>query len=230
LDIAGKPMLYHTWQSALQCGADEVIIATDDKRIFDVMSGLGADVCMTREDHATGTDRIAEVAKQKAWADDVIVVNLQGDEPLTPTSLLVQVAADLDAYSDASMATLATPVQDIKDSQNTNVVKLVTDKKGYALYFSRATIPWYRDAFAISTQQLPELHQFRRHLGIYAYRVGFLHQYGDLQSAPIEEAESLEQLRVLWHGYRIHVSDTETVPGHGVDTEEDLLRIRQMLA
>lgn len=230
LDIAGKPMLYHTWQAALQSDAEQVVIATDDQRIFDVMKSFGADVCMTRKDHVSGTDRIAEVAKLQSWNDDAIIVNLQGDEPLTPPQLLQQVAQGLAQHSAASMATLSTPIIHDEDIHNSNVVKLVTDKLGYALYFSRASIPWYRDAFADDINNVPSQHIFQRHIGIYAYRVSFLKDYGLLEAANLEQIESLEQLRVLWHGYRIHVSVTAVMPGHGIDTQQDLDRVRKMFA
>ena len=222
-EIAGKPMLQHVWERACEAGAESVVIATDDERISVAATAFGADVCMTRDDHRSGTDRLAEVAQSRGWSDDTIVVNLQGDEPLTPPVVLAQVADDLAAWPSASMATLATPLEDRARVDDPNVVKVVTDIDGFALYFSRAAIPYGRDDDAANGSIL------RRHLGIYAYRAGFLQKFTQLAPARLEQLERLEQLRVLAHGYRIHVADAVAIPAAGVDTPEDIARVEAAL-
>jgi 3-deoxy-manno-octulosonate cytidylyltransferase (CMP-KDO synthetase) len=177
---------------------------------------------MTGSDLASGTVRLADLAATRGWDHDDIVVNLQGDEPLTPPAILAQVAADLDAAPDAPMATLATPLAP-EEADDPNIVKLVTDARGFALYFSRAPIPCWRDGRPAGTDA------YRRHLGIYAYRAGFLRRFATLEPAPLEQAERLEQLRALWHGYRIHVADAVALPGTGLDTPEDVARIEAAL-
>lgn len=219
--IAGRPMLEHVWTRASEAGAAEIVIATDDRRIADAAEGFGATVCLTRDDHASGTDRLAEVVARRGWPDDAIVVNLQGDEPLMPPALLAQVAADLAAHPAAAIATLAVPLGAGEDRDDPNVVKVVTDRDGYALYFSRAPIPYARG----ESSAVP-----RRHLGIYAYRAAFLRRFTGLEPAPIERAEQLEQLRALWHGERIHVAEAETVPAPGVDAPGDVERVEAALA
>jgi len=224
-DIAGKPMIVRVCEAAKQSGAVEVIVATDDARVFDAVVLSGHEAVMTRTDHPSGTDRIAEVARQRAWADDTIVVNVQGDEPLIDPALIREVARQLVLHDDAVMATLAHPIHDHADFINPNVVKVVADAAGYALYFSRAPIPWPRDAFL---QQHPMPHELGalRHIGLYAYRAGFLRTYANLAASPLERFEMLEQLRVLWHGYRISLGITPVAPAPGVDTPEDLARVR----
>lgn len=224
MQLAGKPMLEHVWLRACESGADEVVVATDDERIAEAAAGFGAEVCMTRADHASGTDRLAEVAASREWPDDAIVVNLQGDEPLTPPGALARVAGDLAAWPQASIATLATPISDPALVADPNVVKVVVDEAGFALYFSRAPIPHRRAGS--ETNDPPS----RRHIGIYAYRGGFLRRYGELAPSPLERAEQLEQLRALANGYRIHVSDTEWSPAGGVDVAEDIARVEAALA
>lgn len=184
---------------------------------------------MTSPEHRSGTDRLAEVSLNLGYADDDIVVNLQGDEPLMPASLLKQVAENLAHSTQADMATLSTRIHTAAELFDPHVVKVVSDRAGYALYFSRAVIPWDRDAFAVSTEELPERAEHYRHLGIYAYRARFLKHYSELDSCHLEAMESLEQLRVLWHGGRIHVAVAVELPGHGVDTADDLQRLRQLL-
>lgn len=223
--LRGRTMLEHVWRRACEAGADGVVVATDDERIAAAARAFGADVCLTAAEHACGTDRLAEVAAVRAWADDDIVVNLQGDEPLTPPALLSQVAADLAASPGASIATLATPLGADTPADDPDVVKVVTDAAGYALYFSRAPIPWWRDGRPAAPDP-PTL----RHLGIYACRAGFLRAFTGLAPAPPERAERLEQLRALWHGYRIHVVEAAAMPGAGVDAPGDVERVERALA
>lgn len=224
MKLAGRPMLEHVWLRACESGADEVVVATDDERIAEAARGFGAEVCMTRGDHASGTDRLAEVASLRGWSDDAIVVNLQGDEPLTPPGALARVAADLAAWSEAAIATLATPIHARDVIDDPNVVKVVVDDDGFALYFSRSPIPYRRGGEAGDDPPT------RRHIGIYAYRGAFLRRYGALEPSPLERAEQLEQLRAMAHGYRIHVSDTDWSPAGGVDVAEDLARVEAALA
>jgi 3-deoxy-manno-octulosonate cytidylyltransferase (CMP-KDO synthetase) len=229
LDIGGEPMIAHVYRRAAECGAASVVVATDDARIVKAAEAAGARVCLTRPDHPSGTDRLAEVVEQLALDDDAIVVNLQGDEPLMPPVLLQQVANDLAAHPDAAISTLCAPLEDVAQVSDPNVVKVVCNQAGYALYFSRASIPWQRDAMASGDIAAIALEGYRRHLGIYAYRAGFLHRYSQWPAAPIEQAEALEQLRALWHGERIHVVEAATSPPAGVDTEQDLERVRTLL-
>ncbi|MDH4581778.1 3-deoxy-manno-octulosonate cytidylyltransferase [Pseudomonas sp. BN415] len=228
-DIAGKPMIQHVWEQAKRSAAQRVVVATDDARIVDVCRAVGAEVLLTREDHNSGTDRLAEVASQLGLANDAIVVNVQGDEPLIPPAIIDQVAANLAAHPEAGIATLAEPIQDVQALFNPNVVKVAADLNGLALTFSRAPLPWARDAFASDRDQLPEGVPYRRHIGIYAYRVGLLHDFVAWGPCWLENTECLEQLRALWHGVRIHVADAFEAPPTGVDTPEDLERVRRLL-
>lgn len=231
-EIAGKPMIQWVYEQALRSDAAQVVVATDDARIEAVVKGFGGQVCMTSADHESGTDRLQEVAQQLGLDAAAIVVNVQGDEPLIPPAVINQVARNLAAAGDASVATLSEPIHHTADFLNPNVVKVVADKTGLALYFSRASMPWPRNPFAAGADgvALPESELFQRHIGIYAYRVSLLNQFVQWPVAPIEALECLEQLRVLWNGHRIHVAAAvEAVPG-GVDTEEDLQRVRQLLA
>ncbi len=225
-DIAGKPMIQHVYERALESEAKEVIIATDDERIQKVAESFGAKVCMTNPDHASGTDRLQEVVSQLNYYADDIVVNVQGDEPLIPPRVINQVAHNLSAEHEASIATLYEPIESIKDVFNPNIVQVVTDRNDFALYFSRAPIPYARDAFAESQEEMPEGVQFKRHIGIYAYRVNLLNNFVKWEEAPIETTECLEQLRALWNGAKIHVALADEIPPGGVDTEEDLERVR----
>jgi 3-deoxy-manno-octulosonate cytidylyltransferase (CMP-KDO synthetase) len=227
--IGGVPMVVRVAQRALQAGAAQVVVATDDRRIADALAGQGVDVCMTRDDHASGSDRLAECASHYGWADDAIVVNLQGDEPFAPAAGIREVARAL-AEDDAPVATLATPIADAHELFDPNVVKLVRTGTGRALYFSRAPLPWARDAFATDRGSLPDGVPFLRHIGIYAYRAGFLKRYAGLARTPLEQAESLEQLRVLEHGHAIAVRLTPEPFPPGIDTEADLARAEQWLA
>jgi 3-deoxy-manno-octulosonate cytidylyltransferase (CMP-KDO synthetase) len=216
----------------LESGAEEVIIATDDERIRSVAEGFGASVTMTSQEHRSGTDRIAELVTLRGWAEDTIVVNLQGDEPLMPPKLLPQVATNLYHHPQAGIATLCTKITHTADIFDPHVVKVVLDGKGFALYFSRAPIPYHRDAFTKNLHQdtlAPDSCSYFRHIGLYAYRAGELLRFCQLPPCPLEQAESLEQLRALWQGVRIHVQETEEIPPPGVDTEKDLARLQSYL-
>lgn len=226
-DIHGKPMVQHVVEKALQSGAARVIVATDDARVQQALLSTGVEVCMTSADHQSGTERLAEVCRHYGFAADTIVVNVQGDEPLIPPVVIRQVADNLAAAS-APMATLSVPIMDAEEAFNPNAVKVVTDKDGYALYFSRASIPWDRDRFANSHQQIGD--HYQRHIGIYAYRAGFIQRYVDWAPSVLEQVEALEQLRVLWYGEKIHVAQALEAPPVGVDTLADLEKVRAFLA
>ncbi|GAL05153.1 3-deoxy-manno-octulosonate cytidylyltransferase [Photobacterium aphoticum] len=226
-DIGGKPMVQWVYEQASKAGAQQVIVATDDQRIVDVVKGFGGEVCLTRADHESGTERLAEVVEKYQLPADHIVVNVQGDEPLIPETIIRQVADNL-ANSVAPMATLAVEIDHADEVFNPNAVKVVTDKDGYALYFSRASIPWDRDNFAKRPQ---EIHRnLLRHVGIYAYRAGFINTYINWEPSALEKIESLEQLRVLWYGEKIHVDVAIDAPPAGVDTPEDLEKVRQLVS
>ena len=229
-DIAGKPMVVRVAERALESGATRVVVATDDMRVRDAVAAHGLAACMTRADHATGTDRLAEAALELRLADDEIVVNVQGDEPLLDAVLIQNMATLLAARPDAAIATACHPIDDVAEAFNPNVVKVVLDAAGFALYFSRATIPWARDAFRENPGALPLGLPIYRHYGLYAYRVAFLRAFPALSPAPIEGFEALEQLRALWHGYRIAVEITRGTPAPGIDTPEDLARVREIFA
>lgn len=227
LDICGKPMVIRVAEQATRSGAQQILIATDHQPIITVAQEHGFQACMTRADHPSGTDRIAEVAAQQGWSGDTIVVNVQGDEPLIPPRLISAVAQHLHDHPECAIATACHPIHDEASMRNPNIVKTVLDKNANALYFSRAPIPWPRDAYAKS-QPLPDGVEVLRHIGIYAYRVNFLNAYGKLSPAPIEQVESLEQLRALYHGYKIGVTKTDQAPPSGVDTEQDLGTVRRL--
>lgn len=227
LDIGGKPMIIRVAEQAAQSGAQQVIIATDYFPIVSVAQEQGFQACMTRADHVSGTDRIAEVAAQQGWTDETIVVNVQGDEPLIPPVLIRAVAQHLHDHPECAIATACHPIHDEASMRNPNIVKVVLDKNGNALYFSRAPIPWPRDAYA-QNAPLPQSIEVLRHVGIYAYRASFLRDFGMLAPAPIEQIESLEQLRALYHGYKIGVAKTDQAPPSGVDTEQDLQVARRL--
>jgi len=225
LDIAGKPMIAHVCERALEANAEHVVVATDDVRIFDTVSALGLQVVMTDPEHQSGTERIAEVVRTLNWDDSTIVVNLQGDEPLIPPSYIRDAAMALAGQSQAGIATLAAKIIEADEIFNPNAVKVVLDKNDYALYFSRAPMPWNRAQFPdhhiIDDNTLPHL----RHIGLYAYTVGFLQRYCQWSPSPLESIESLEQLRILWHGEKVLVKIVEQTPEAGVDTEDDLWRV-----
>lgn len=218
-EINGKPMLQHVHQRGLESGASEVVIATDDERIADAAEAFGATVCMTGEQHRSGTERIAEVSEVLGWEDHQIVVNLQGDEPAMPPELIDECAALLDD-PDADIATLASPLMSQEDFENPNVVKAVVDDRGYAMYFSRAAIPYARASGDAGLARASSMH----HHGIYAYRCGVLRRLVDAEPSPLEVCEQLEQLRALALGFTIKVGTPSVRPGPGVDTEEDLLK------
>jgi 3-deoxy-manno-octulosonate cytidylyltransferase (CMP-KDO synthetase) len=225
-DIHGQPMIAWVVARAKQAGASQVIVAVDDERVAAAVSALGVDVCMTSTHHQSGTERLAEVCEKYAFAPETIIVNVQGDEPLIPPAIISQVAHNL-ANTTAPMATLAVSIDDEHEIFNPNAVKVVMDKEGHALYFSRATIPWDRDGFAQQPKQWQ--HTFLRHIGIYAYRAGFIRKYVNWSVSPLEQIESLEQLRVLWHGEKIHIAVAVETPPAGVDTAEDLEKVRRYL-
>jgi len=229
LDIAGKPMVQRVWEQARLSSAEQVVIATDDARIFEAAQAFGAEVCMTSPQHPSGTDRLQQVAQEMNWPDDHIVVNVQGDEPLIPPAVIDQVAFNLADHDQAGMATLCEDIDALDELINPNAVKVVSDISGMALYFSRAPIPWPRDEFMHGQQAMPQVGNWYRHIGIYAYRTGFLHRYVTWPPAPIEQLENLEQLRALYNSVGIHVERAvQSVPG-GVDTEEDLHAVRALL-
>ncbi len=229
--LQGKPMVQHVYERACQSEAARIMIATDDARIADVAAGFGAEVVMTSPNHPSGTDRLQEVVSKQGFYADDIVVNVQGDEPLIPPRIINQVAHNLQAEQSASIATLSEPILDVQSLLNPNVVKVVSDANGMALYFSRAPMPWPRDAFATAQgqQTLPEGYSWQRHIGIYAYRVKLLNDFVKWPPAPLEQTECLEQLRAMWQGARIHVAEADEQPPTGVDTPEDLARLQQLL-
>jgi len=223
-DLGGKPMVVRVAERARASGATRIVVATDHRDILAACAAHGVEARMTRSDHPSGTDRIAEVARELGLGMDEVVVNLQGDEPLIDPALLAACASRIGL--DVPMATCAHPLQAAADVFNPNVVKVVLDKAGRALYFSRASIPWHRDAFAATRDTLPPGYAPLRHIGLYAYSNAFLQAYPGLEPAPLEQVEALEQLRVLWHGYPIAVHVTDSAPEGGVDTPEDLARVR----
>ena len=229
-DIEGRPMVRHVYERALQSGAADVLVATDDERVKTACEGFGARVCMTAVSHRTGTDRLAEAVRIMGAPAERIVVNVQGDEPLLPAVLIRQVAENLNAHPDADVATLCQRVSQHDELFDPHVVKVVTDRAGYALYFSRAPIPWHRDEFMADQVTLPADSMHFRHIGLYAYRVSYLQYFASHEPCALELAESLEQLRALHGGHRIHVAEALVAPGHGVDTQADLNRVRDKLA
>lgn len=232
-DIAGKPMIVRVAEAAQRCRNNGIWIATDHEDIRAAVEAHGHTAIMTRTDHPSGTDRIAEVAARLGWQEDEIVVNIQGDEPLIDPALIDAVAQALENDAQAAIATAAHPIHEAVDFFNPNVVKVVCDAAGRAMYFSRAPIPWARDTFAAQAAgsrpaTLPTGLGALRHIGLYAYRAGFLHRYGQLPPSPLEGIEALEQLRALWHGHIIRVLTCDTAPPAGIDTPEDLERVRKM--
>lgn len=228
LDIKGKPMVQWVYEQACKSQARQVVVATDDQRILSVVEGFGGEVCMTSKDHPSGTDRLQEVCSILSLSDEHVVVNVQGDEPLMPPSVINQVAVNL-VESGSDMATLSEKIDRVEDLLDPNIVKVVTNHQSIAMYFSRAPIPYPRDEFAPFERSLPEFISCQRHLGIYAYRVALLNRFVQWQPTAIEKTEKLEQLRALWHGVDIHVAQSiESIPP-GIDTEKDLQRTLAML-
>lgn len=227
-DLGGKPMVVRVAERARESGARHVIVATDHLEIAAAVERSGFQAVMTRSDHATGTDRIAEAAEHLGLAPDTLIVNVQGDEPLIEPGLIRAVAMLLHETPEAAIATACNPIRDAAELFNPNVVKVVLDNEGFARYFSRAPIPWARDAFAVSTKKLPEGLPCHRHIGVYAYRAEFLRVFPKLADAPLERFEALEQLRALWHGYGIAVVIRHDAPQPGVDTADDLERVRAL--
>lgn len=235
LDLAGKPILQHVFERSVNSGAERVIIATDDERIVDFAKTIAADVVLTSPDHNSGTERIAEVMQVLKVEEEKIIVNVQGDEPLIAPENIKQVAELLKFDEQASIATLMAKITNSDDLFNPNVVKTVYDHHGFALYFSRASIPWNRDQFSRSINNLQSIEfegidaDYYRHIGIYAYKAGFLNTYVGLQPSPLEKVESLEQLRALHYGHKIRVQLADSSHGLGVDTEEDYERVKALM-
>ena len=230
-DLAGKPLLQHVYECATRSDADAVIIATDDERIEKTANQFGARVCMTGSHHTSGTERIAEVITSMGITDDTTVVNLQGDEPMMPAACLNQVARLLKENPDCPMAILCEPISKEKDIFDPNVVKVVIDHQGHALYFSRAPVPWNRATFSDTKEDSPVPQGgYFRHIGLYAYRAGYVKQYLAAPISPIEKLEALEQLRVLWNGERIAIGEAVASTGPGVDTEDDLKQVESLMS
>ncbi len=228
-DIHGKAMIQHVWESAVKSGASRVLVATDDERIKTACEAFGASAELTAASHRSGTERIAELAERLRLDPQSIVVNVQGDEPLMSPSLIAQAAGNLERAKNAEVATLCERITDAASVLDPSVVKVVFDKDGYAQYFSRAPIPWDRDGFASETRKVDLSVPYYRHIGIYAYRAGYLGVYVGMSESPAERSERLEQLRVLHHGGRIHVGEAGERPGPGIDTPADLEKVRQLM-
>lgn len=223
-DIHGKPMIIRVMERALMSDATRVIVATDHQAVFDVVKAANGEVCMTDPAHQSGTERLAEVIEKYKFSDEEIIINVQGDEPLIPPEIINQLANNL-MLNNVGMATLATAINNPDDVFDPAIVKVVTDKQSNALYFSRAAIPWERDRFAVSKMEIGQ--HFLRHIGIYAYRAGFIRRYIQWPISPLEMIEMLEQLRVLWYGEKIHVALAVKTPGPGVDNQQDLDAVRK---
>ena len=220
-------MIQHVYERSSVSDADRVIVATDDERVYSAVEKFGGEVFMTSKEHPSGTDRLQEVVAREGLMDEQIVVNVQGDEPLIPAELINQVAANL-ARSRAEIATLSEPIDSIGDLFDTNIVKVIADYSGHAIYFSRAAIPWSRDSFADDQKLMPQTFYYQRHLGIYAYRVKVLNDFVSWKPSPLEVTEKLEQLRAMWYGAKIHVAEAAAQMPPGVDTERDLERVRRV--
>lgn len=229
-ELAGKPLIQHVYERARESDASRIIIATDDARIRRAAEGFGAEVCMTSAEHCSGTDRLAEVVEKSTIVAGQIIVNVQGDEPLIPAQSIRQVAENLHFHPEASVATLCTPILTTAELFSPNVVKVVMSNQGYALYFSRAVIPWNRAAFVTRPDELPKHSHYYRHIGLYAYRADFLKKYVTWPPCYLEQTECLEQLRILWNGAKIHVTRAMEESGPGVDTEDDLAHVAALIA
>jgi len=228
--IAGKPMVQWVYERACGAGADEVLIATDDERVLRAAQAFQASVVMTAPDHPSGTDRIAEVARARRWPRAAIVVNVQGDEPLIPASLIAQVAALLKTHAEADIGTVSTPIESLEELLDPNAVKVVSDERGRALYFSRAPIPWNREGAAAGLASQRDFAGARRHVGLYSYRVGALERLAQLPRGKLEAREQLEQLRALEHGLKVYVADAQERPGPDVNTLADLERVSALMS
>lgn len=222
MDIEGQPMVQWTWQQAKASGASRVVIATESNDVKQVCEAFGAEVCLTSDQHQSGTERIAEVIEQLQLAEHDIIVNVQGDEPMLPPELIHQVAAGLETHADLQMATLCEPIENVETVFDPNAVKVIRDAEDFALNFTRAPMPWSRDTFAQEPKTLPDNWPYRRHIGLYAYQAGFVQRYVNWPECALEQVEKLEQLRVLWHGEKILVLDALCDAGIGVDTQQDL--------
>jgi 3-deoxy-manno-octulosonate cytidylyltransferase (CMP-KDO synthetase) len=230
IELAGKPMIQHVYERALSTGVKEIVVATDDQRIFDVAQAFGAKVVMTSVHHENGTERIAEVAAKLGWAADDVVINVQGDEPLIPRALIALAAKGLLEHPEAGMSSLCTPIASAEHAFDANVVKVVLDNAGYAMYFSRAPIPWDRELYKKGQQAITKIAPVYHHIGMYGYRVSFLQEYAAMEMTVLEQAECLEQLRALCYGVKIHMGVIDQPPGHGVDTQADVERVEALLA
>lgn len=228
IEIAGKPMIQHVYERAVESGAVSVVIATDDDRIREAAEKFGAPVCMTAAEYRSGTERIAEAVVALGYEDDDVIVNVQGDEPLIPPAIIQQVAENLLLHENIKVSTLYEPIKDTDELFNPHHVKVVTNKRGFALYFSRAPIPWDREQFPVKKNQTLQ-GEYKRHVGIYAYRASFLQEYMEREVSPLEELEKLEQLRVLWNSGRVHVAQAKESIPIDVNTEDDLKKIRAKL-
>lgn len=229
LAIQGQPMIYWTWRQAINSGAERVVITTESEQVKQVCEDFGAEVCLTGDHHQSGTERIAEVVDLLRIADNQILVNLQGDEPMLPPELIQQLANALSHRHDVFMATLCEPIERVEDVFNPNIVKVSRNLEHFAINFSRAPLPWARDEFSGEHKTLPASWPYQRHIGLYAYRAGFVKRYVGWPECGLEQVEKLEQLRVLWHGERILVEQALMDAGLGVDTQEQLDRVRQLL-
>ena len=236
LDLGGKPVLQHVYERAQESGAERVIVATDHDDIVDAVKKFSGEVVVTDIRHQSGTDRIAEVIDKIAMEDQTVVVNVQGDEPLIDPQLVKKVATNLEQYSAASIATACSKLDSVDDLVNPNIVKVVTDENGYALYFSRAPIPWHREGFAqLLTKGALDCDMeslgvcYFRHIGIYAYRAQFLRTYVKLPQSTLEKTEALEQLRALSNGYKIHVGETLANDAIGIDTQDDYEKAKHII-
>lgn len=228
LDIAGKPMIQHVYERAKASGAESVVIATDSDQIAEAAEGFGAQVCMTLPDHQSGTERLSEAVEALEYDDDEIIVNVQGDEPLIDPNLISQVARDLSEHEPVKVASICEPIRHADDLTNSHIVKVVLNRRGFAMYFSRSPIPWQ---MSLKDKSAPDVSEnYFRHVGLYAYRVSVLKDYVNWTESPYEALESLEQLRVLWNGHKIHMSVTDKELGPGVDTQEDLDKVRELLS
>ncbi len=230
LDIAGKPMLQHVYLLAQQTQANNIWIACDDKKVQHVAKQFSDNVMMTSVTHRSGTERLFEVINRLQLDDNEIVVNVQGDEPCLPPALIDKVAYNLQQHSKASVSTLCCALREQNDIFNPNIVKVVRDQQQYALYFSRAAVPWYREGFDKNSMQFPVAEVYFRHIGLYAYKAGLIRAYKDWSETTLEHIEKLEQLRILYYGHKIYVDNTHLDPGQGVDTEEDLYKARKLLS